>query len=128
MAQKYLVGDIFMVDNQPRKVTWIGASYPRVEIDGVDVACKNSDLEPIALTPAILEKNGWEFAECHKDEDGFEWHVYSKDDVFPDLYYYPAEEDFSVFICGEETLPDVKWVHQFQHLLFGLGLNSEMEV
>lgn len=69
MAQKYLVGDIFMVDNQPRKVTWIGASYPRVETDGVDVACKNSDLEPIVLTPAILEKNGWEFAECHKDED-----------------------------------------------------------
>ena len=35
MTQKYIVGDIFMVDNQPRKVTWIGASYPRVEIDGV---------------------------------------------------------------------------------------------
>ena len=49
MKQKYIIGDIFMVDNQPRKVTWIGASYPRVEIDGVDVACKNSDLKPIAL-------------------------------------------------------------------------------
>ena len=72
MKQKYIIGDIFMVDNQPRKVIWIGSSFPRVEIDGVNVACKNSDLKPIPLTPEILEKNGWEFTERHIDEDGFE--------------------------------------------------------
>lgn len=128
MYFKYRIGDIFMVDNQPRKITWIGSSFPRVEIDDVDVACKNSDLKPIPLTPAILEKNGWEFTECHKDEDGFEWHVFSKDGILPDLYYYPTDKNFSAFICGEEALPDVKYIHQLQHLLFGLGINSEMEV
>lgn len=128
MKQKYIIGDIFIVDNQPRKVTWIGSSFPRVEIDGVNVACKNSDLKPIPLTLEILEKNGWEFTECHIDEDGFEWHVFSKDGIFTDLYYYPDDEDFSAFICGEEMLPNMKYIHQLQHLLFGLGLNSEMEV
>ena len=128
MKQKYIIGDIFMVDNQPRKVIWIGSSFPRVEIDGVNVACKNSDLKPIPLTPEILEKNGWEFTERHIDEDGFEWHVFSKDGIFTDLYYYPDNKDFAVFICGEETLPNMKYIHQLQHLLFGLGLNSEMEV
>lgn len=127
MEQKYIVGDIFMVDNQPRKVTWIGASYPRVEIDGVDVACKNSDLEPMPLTPEILEKNGWEFIGGQVDEDGFTWDIYSNRGVLPDLYYYP-DGNFSVFMYRKEVLPDIKYIHQLQHLLFGLGLNSEMEV
>jgi hypothetical protein len=127
MAQKYLVGDIFMVDNQPRKVTWIGASYPRVEIDGVDVACKNSDLKPMPLTPEILEKNGWEFIGGQVDEDGFTWDIYSNGDVLPDLYYYP-DGKFSVFMYRKEVLPDIEYIHQLQHFLFGLGLNSEMEV
>lgn len=127
MAQKYIVGDIFMVDNQPRKVTWIGASFPRVEIDGVDVACKNSDLKPIPLTPEILEKNGWEFVGGQLDEDGFTWDIYSNRGVLPDLYYYP-DGKFSVFMYGKEVLPDIEYIHQLQHILFGLGLNSEMEV
>lgn len=127
MAQKYLVGDIFMVDNQPRKVTWIGASYPRVEIDGVDVACKNSDLEPMPLTTEILEKNGWEFIGGQVDEDGFTWDIYSNGDVLPDLYYYP-DGKFSVFMYRKEVLHDIEYIHQLQHFLFGLGLNSEMEV
>lgn len=127
MAQKYIVGDIFMVDNQPRKVTWIGASFPRVEIDGVDVACKNSDLKPIPLTPEILEKNGWEFVGGQLDEDGFTWDIYSNRGVLPDLYYYP-DGKFSVFMYGKEVLPDIEYIHQLQYILFGLGFNSEMEV
>lgn len=127
MKQKYIVGDIFMVDNQPRKVTWIGASFPRVEIDGVDVACKNSDLKPIPLTPSILEKNGCEFVGGQLDEDGFTWDIYSNGDVLPDLYYY-ADGKFSVFMYRKEVLPDIEYIHQLQHFLFGLGLNSEMEV
>ena len=127
MGQNELGGDIFMVDNQPRKVTWIGASYPRVEIDGVDVACKNSDLKPMPLTPEILEKNGWEFIGGQVDEDGFTWDIYSNGDVLPDLYYYP-DGKFSVFMYRKEVLPDIEYIHQLQHFLFGLGLNSEMEV
>ena len=132
MKQKFIIGDIVMYDNKVMAI-----KEPR---DGshFDLSCHKEglvyffvsveDIAPIPLTPEILEKNGWEFAECHKDEDGFEWHIFSKDGILLDLYYYPADKDFSVFICGEEALPDVKWVHQLQHSLFGLGLNSEMEV
>ena len=44
------------------------------------------------------------------------------------IYYYYADKDFSVSICGEIALPDMKYVHELQHLLFGLGINHEMEV
>lgn len=86
------------------------------------------DIVPIRLTTDIIEKNGWEFIDGNFDEDRFEWHIFSKDGILPDLYYYPADKDFSVFVCREEVFPYLKFVHQLQHLLFGLGLNSEMEV
>ena len=83
---------------------------------------------PIPLTPEILEKNGWDFTGYQMDFDGFLLNIYSKRDILPYLYYYYATKDFSVFICGEEVLLDMKYVHQLQHLLFGLGINHEMEV
>lgn len=86
------------------------------------------DIVSIPLTPEILKKSGWQLAESHKDEDGFEWHVFSKDGILSDVYYYPADKDFSVFVCGQETFPYLKFVHQLQHLLFGLQLNQDMWV
>lgn len=86
------------------------------------------DIVPIPLTVEILKENGWEFTGCDKDEDESEWFIFSKDGILPDLYYYPADKDFSVFVCQEEAFPYLKFVHQLQHLLFGLGLSSEMEV
>lgn len=35
---------------------------------------------------------------------------------------------FVVCANGEKIMPPIQFVHQLQHLLFGLGFNSEMEV
>ena len=86
------------------------------------------NIVPIPLTVEIIKENGWEFTECDKDEDGSEWFIFSKDGILPDLYYYPADKGFTMVVCEEEVFPHLKFVHQLQHLLFGLGLNSEMEV
>lgn len=86
------------------------------------------DIVPIPLTVEILKENGWEFTEYDNDEDGFEWFIFSKDGILPDLYYDPADKGFSVFVCREEVFPYLKFVHQLQHLLYGLGLKSAMEV
>jgi len=139
MEQKnlYIPGDLVKYNNDLGKVTEIGTS------DWYDGAytCKlrffsshnyftvgQCDIEPIPLTPEILEANGWEFTECHRDEDGFEWYVFSNDRVSLDLHYYPQCKGFSVFACGEEILPGIKYLHQLQHLLFGLELESNMIV
>lgn len=137
---EYIPGDLVMVkksalqfakDKIFKVISSLSGGFLKVVMlndSSTTYSISNNAIRPIPLTPAILEKNGWEFAECHKDEDGFEWYIFSKDGILPDLYYYPADKDFSVFICGEETLPDVKWVHQLQHLLFGIGIKHEMEV
>lgn len=132
MAQKYIKGDVVVYDNkvmvvkEPRDGSHFDLSCPKEGLVycfvGVD------DIKPVSLTPEILEKNGWEFTGHKLDYGGFLLDIYSKRDILPYLYYYYATKDFSVSICGEEALPDMKYVHQLQHLLFGLGLNSEMEV
>ena len=86
------------------------------------------DIIPISLTPEILEKNGWDFTGYNTDFNGTLLNICSKRDILPYLYYYYATKDFSVSICGKIVLSNIKYVHELQHLLFGLGLNSEMEV
>ena len=86
------------------------------------------DIVPIPLTSEILRKNGWKRTQIFMDNDGFEFHIYVDDERCLDLQYYPQYKKFSAFICEQEILPDIEYVHQLQHLLFGLGLNHEMEV
>lgn len=88
----------------------------------------NNAIRPIHLTPDILEKNGWDFIGYKMDFSGSMFNIYSRYDILPYLYYYYATESFSVSIRGKIVLPNIKYIHELQHLLFGIGLNSEMEV
>ena len=47
--------------------------------------------------------------------------------LHPDIDDY-KNRIFVVCANGEKIMPPIHFVHQLQHLLFGLGLNSEMEV
>lgn len=99
-----------MEDDEPSDSKWCG------------------DIYHIPLTPKILENNGWKLIKRNIDDDGFEWHVYEKQDSSPQLQYYPKYKTFSAFFGNEEILSDIDYVHQLQHLLWALGLNAEMEV
>lgn len=81
------------------------------------ISTYNDEVSPIPLTTEILEKNGWE----HKDDVYFKDYTQRKL-VIIDGEAYIINESCSLFLCK------VEFVHQLQHLLFGLGLNSEMEV
>lgn len=123
MKQKYIVGDVVMYDNkimvvkEPRDGSHFdlscheeGLVYCLVDID---------EIKPVRITPEILEKNGW------REE---------KDDYINDNYHIFLEckyEKYSAYKVVHNNvvwLRDVKSVSDLQHLLFGLGLNSEMEV
>lgn len=81
----------------------------------------NNAIRPIPLTPEILEKNGWEKVECR--------FLYCIKE-FETLTFRLFDEDYGWTLrCGNQNLiKKVEFVHEIQHLLFGLGLNSEMEV
>lgn len=77
------------------------------------------DIVPIPLTPEILEKNGWR--EEKGDYINVNYHIRLCEKI--DGYSaYKVVNDAIVW------LKDVESVSDLQHLLFGLGLNSEMEV
>lgn len=81
------------------------------------------DIVPIPLTPFILEKNGWKY-------DGYDLYrlptkrayLYIKKDT-------KVNDEFLVCVgLDKHYLASVSFVHELQHLLYGLKYNSEMEV
>lgn len=132
MTQKYIEGDVVMYDNkimvvkEPRDGSHFDLSCPKEGLVycfvGVD------EIKPVELTPEILEKNGF----------GHDTKYWSRTGINDqELYdYYKKKGLFSLVKDKNEYIIRfsplliivIKYVHELQHLLFGLGLNSEMEV
>ena len=79
------------------------------------------DIVPLELSSEILEKNGW------KPNDMMPYPTYFKGKTSE--YVLTFDGYFWRFKYDGRFLPvEIKYIHQLQHLLFGLGLNSKMEV
>lgn len=94
------------------------------------------DIVPIPITPEILEKNGWVKEVMSRGVKNRHW-VYTKPDIeeygyFPIYIEKGIGDEFDVYpftdnnVCTQ--IAYIKYVHELQHLLFGLGINHEMEV
>ena len=79
-------------------------------------------IAPVPLTTEILEKNGWVKDYCIGNEDR-----YAKYD-FLYISYYRNNNTTKLFVKGLTLLSNIKYVHQLQHLLFGLGLPMDLKV
>ena len=81
------------------------------------------DIVPIPLTPEILVKNGWK-------NDGYDWYRLPTKRAY--LYITKDITTLGEFlVCvglDRHNLASISFVHELQHLSFGLGINSEMEV
>ena len=94
------------------------------------------DIVPIPLTPAILEKNGWQKKVMSRGVKNSHC-VYTKPDI-EEYGYFPIYiekgiwKEFDVYpftdnhVCKQIAF--IKYIHELQHLLFGLGVKHEMEV
>lgn len=134
----YIPGDL--VYNHKGEVIRITSSYLKGtrlfyyktdEIGGSIGCILEEALKPIPLTPEILEKNGW-------DKDNSKFYEYDDDPEYENRYFnwtYDLTLDLDDCSVYKGTsgilyglLSEVIYVHQLQHLLFGLGLNHEMKV
>ena len=128
MTQKYIIGDIVMYDNkimvikEPRDGNHFDLSCPK---EGLVYCFVDIDeIKPIPITVEILKKNGW------------------KKEMYHDWYYLPLGRTLLYIIEGigiggawsvevglnMSYIANISFVHQLQHLFFGLGVKHEMEV
>lgn len=136
---KYIPGDI--VYNYKKEIIRITSSYLKgtklfYYRDGDYGWIREDAIKPIPLTPEILEKNGWKKEVMSRGVKNSHC-VYTKPDIeeygyFPIYIEKGIGDEFDVYpftgnnVCTQ--IAYIKYVHQLQHLLFGLELNSEMEV
>ena len=138
MKQKYIVGDVVMYDNkimvikEPRDGSHFDLSCPKEGLVYCFVGVE--DIKPIVLTPEILEKNGWD----KEEKDGS---VFSLSEAFIlgdendednytcfQLYYQNKKDGWVIDMRGEPLKFEIHYIHELQHLFFGLGINHEMKV
>ena len=132
---EYIPGDLVMVkksalqfakDKIFKVISSLSGGFLNVAMlndSSTTYSISNNAIHQIPLTPEILEKNGWKKSKINDCA-----YFYYKDGLFltytsKDGKFWFDDFDYSSSICV-----DLPYVHSLQHILFGLGLNSEMEV
>lgn len=116
MAQKYINGDIVMYNNKIHTIIDILASNG-YELSYVKHTVSPVRLSGVPITPEFLEMNGWK-------KDDATW-IFKKGNI--SIFILLDDETYAVYLLGVRVL-EFHFVHELQHLLFGLGINHEMEV
>jgi len=105
MKQKYIPGDLVSIRDSKGR-------WNIKPLHCLDLGLPE-EIRPILLTPEILEKNGWKKHVFGSWENG----KLSLDTVAAAF----------AFDTGNFWVK-IKYVHELQHLLFGLGINNNMKV
>lgn len=124
---KYIPGDLVKFATNTYTIVNFGENflqskiYALISTNSTKTAfVADRDILPIPLTPKILEKNGWKLSHgfyLSPNEEGAEVGLSSQTG-----YVWKA------YIRRHPFRSNINSVSDLQHLLFGLGLNSEMEV
>ena len=143
---EYILGDLVMVkksalqfakDKTFKVISSLISGFVKVVMlndSNTTYTISNNAIRPIPLTSEILEKNGWD----KEEKDGS---VFSLSEAFMggdeddednytcfQLYYQNKKDGWVIDMRGEPLKFEVHYVHELQHLLFGFGINHEMEV
>lgn len=126
---KYIPGDWVYIPKFGNNYTIMSSGkyyYEALDANYNDVVIENTDIVPIPLTPEILDRNKWKRLKSKR----YTWWRIRLDSVY---YFIKPNKDYpSVWeLCRGNTrrrFKKIKYVHQLQHFLFGLELNSDMNL
>ena len=123
MEQEYIKGDIVMYDNKIYTIMdTLGVN--NYELSCIEHPVHQLELSGVPLTHEIIEKNGWKPT---KESLGHSL----KNKKYPRFALWSINDKWSftiddVMVCN--TLSCLCYVHELQHLIFGLNINHEMKV
>lgn len=125
MEQEYIKGDIVMYDGRIHTIMdTLGVN--NYELSYISHPVHQLELSGVPITPEILDNNKWKRLKSKR----YTWWKARFDGVY---YFVKPNKDYpSVWeLCRGNTrrrFEKIRYVHQLQHFLFGLGINSELEV
>lgn len=125
MEQEYIKGDIVMYDSRVHTIMdTLGVN--NYELSHIEHPVHQLELSGVPITPEILDNNRWRKLKSKR----YTWWKARFDGVY---YFVKPNKDYSSVweLCRGNTrrrFEKIRYVHQLQHFLFGLGINSEMEV
>lgn len=127
---EYIPGDLVYIHGSLRIISNCDGYYATYYDENESLQEVNVNvIEDIPLTPEILEKNGWKIEDVNPNDLS---NIVSKGIMYraiKDKEILFFQKGASVFTCPLNWRKiEIKYVHQLQHLLFGLGINHEMEV
>ena len=122
MEQEYIKGDIVMYDNKIHTIMdTLGVN--NYELSYIEHPVHQLELSGVPLTPEILKKNEW-----RKTKESFKTQSYYKKNFGVNVMTIITINGYFRVVYNITHIRYIQYVHELQHLLFGLGLNSEMEV
>ena len=122
MTQRYIVGDVVMYNNEVQTIVdnYVSNTY---ELDSIYYPVNWNELSGVPITPEILEKNGWKKQNKVPVNCTILYNLHNEITIG-----YNINSKTFIYDFGVNLQRKIKFIHQLQHLLFGLGINHEMEV
>lgn len=129
----YIPGDLVYIQESLRIINNCDGYYATYyDEDEILQEINVNVIEGIPLTKEILEKNGWKFRKHHKRDsyDDVSWSSYHKpEETNISLRFYLEEKAFFLFLYTEEiSETPIRYVHQFQHILWALDNNINFKI
>ena len=135
MKKLYIPGDLVYIHGSLRIINNCDGYYATYYDENESLQEVNVNvIEGIPITTEILEKNGW-------DKEGKDGSDFSLSEAFMggdeddednytcfQLYYQNKKDGWVIDMRGEPLKFEIHYIHELQHLFFGLGLNHEMKV
>ena len=135
MKKLYIPGDLVYIHGSLRIISNCDGYYATYYDENEILQEVNVNvIEGIPITPEILEENGW-------DKEGNDGSDFSLSEAFMggdeddednytcfQLYYQNKKDGWVIDMRGEPLKFEIHYIHELQHLFFGLGINHEMEV
>ena len=135
MDKLYIPGDLVYIHGSLRIINNCDGYYATYYDENESLQEVNVNvIEGIPITTEILEENGW-------DKEGNDGSDFSLSEAFMggdeddednytcfQLYYQNKKDGWVIDMRGEPLKFEIHYIHELQHLFFGLGINHEMEV
>ena len=134
MDKLYITGDLVYIHGSLRIISNCDGYYATYYDENESLQEVNVNvIEGIPITPEILEKNGWDKGKYGSDfslSEAFMGGDEDDEDNYTcfQLYYQNKKDGWVIDMRGEPLKFEIHYIHELQHLFFGLGINHEMEV